>query len=284
MAILASVPGIEVAVTVDGNDVKEYTDPNLDEEPNVVTKYIEVSSESEFGLRYLVRRGTHFKKDAMSFNTYVDGQQATGPLISKKKTVNEDGGTTRRGGRISDTEYQKFKFVALETISAYDDSPAQNCERAKTLGTIEVTVGHVQTCGREEGSSITRQDPEILSEKALKGQSLSHRVSYGETIPRTGKTIKTQAYGPPIVRCSEGFDDHQAHIIGRQRAEKEATNKVKRERFEEGIGNDTRNQKRTCRAPSTAYLEIDDNGNFIEVPPPPSKRVNEAEEIVHVDD
>ncbi|KAL9071155.1 MAG: hypothetical protein Q9157_005570 [Trypethelium eluteriae] len=114
MAIISSVPGIEVAVTVDGSDVKEYTDPDLAEEPNVVTKYIEVSSECEFA-------------------------------------------------------------------NANDHSPVHEREQVKKLGTIEIIVEHRQQFGLKKPSSFAQQDlgilSEVLSEKSLKGQSLSQSVS-----------------------------------------------------------------------------------------------------------
>ncbi|KAL9071156.1 MAG: hypothetical protein Q9157_005571 [Trypethelium eluteriae] len=78
--------------------------------------------------------------------------------------------------------------------------------------------------------------------------------------------------------------DQMRQLLGRQRARDGAAAGVKRERSEEGSPNDTPEQKRTRRSTSTAYLEIDDNGDFVETPPPPSKRTNEAAEIVQVDD
>ncbi|KAF2231263.1 hypothetical protein EV356DRAFT_579371 [Viridothelium virens] len=306
MAIISSVPGIEVAVTVDGSDVKEYTDPDLAEEPNVVTKYIEVSSECEFGLRFLVLRGTHFKKKAMSFNVYVDD------------TIDDDGSATELGRPISDTEDQKFRFATLKTTNANDHSPVHEREQVKKLGTIEIIVEHRQQFGLKKPSSFAQQDlgilSEVLSEKSLKGQSLSQSVSYGETVSSGGRYYQKKTYGPPIARfvfkyrspdalkalmiikrtpspstleempLDELTLDQMRQLLGRQRARDGAAAGVKRERSEEGSPNDTPEQKRTRRSTSTAYLEIDDNGDFVETPPPPSKRTNEAAEIVQVDD
>ncbi|TKA79150.1 hypothetical protein B0A49_01332 [Cryomyces minteri] len=49
MAILEDVPGIEVAITVNGNDLKEHEEDDTVNEPKTVTKYIEATSGVNFG-------------------------------------------------------------------------------------------------------------------------------------------------------------------------------------------------------------------------------------------
>ena len=90
MAVIKYVPGIEVTVTVNGNDLKEYVAPEIKDKRNAVTRYVEVTSDSDFEISCFVKHGRKMKADFLSFGVTVDGQWITGKLVSSEKIEKRD--------------------------------------------------------------------------------------------------------------------------------------------------------------------------------------------------
>jgi hypothetical protein len=93
MAVLESLPGVEVCVCVDGNALEEYKD---DEEVKVtpgpvgehqasktVSKYIESITGKEFCIRATISPAFLFDCPRLSFKLRIDGKRMDGVLSSK---------------------------------------------------------------------------------------------------------------------------------------------------------------------------------------------------------
>lgn len=85
MARSDHLPGVEVAITVDGNDLKEYTCDEQGSEPRTTTKYVEATSNKHFEIRVKVDKGFRFPGDAHSLAAGVDGV-----LVDKIKIYKAD--------------------------------------------------------------------------------------------------------------------------------------------------------------------------------------------------
>jgi hypothetical protein len=105
MAILESLPGLEVTVCMDGQPLEEYDD-NEEEEvgetpvaqyqaAKTVSKYIESASEKEFSIN--ITLGTAFTMDFESLMAPIrmDGKFVAGPVMLKKRYLG-----SMRGSRI----------------------------------------------------------------------------------------------------------------------------------------------------------------------------------------
>jgi hypothetical protein len=95
MAILNSVPGLEICVCIDGEALVEYDD---DEEQEVgaghvaeyqaaktVSKYIESISDKDFGIKATIGPKYVFDSSAVSFAIEIDGKLMITPILEKSK-------------------------------------------------------------------------------------------------------------------------------------------------------------------------------------------------------
>lgn len=118
MAISDDLPGVEVAITVNGQDLREYIDPDLDEDDRTTTRYIEAASGQAFAIQTKVPKGFKFVANSLVFRMHIDGRWVSGPLVSKETCRFAAGHTIIEGKRVSDTQLQKFQFGSLETGTA----------------------------------------------------------------------------------------------------------------------------------------------------------------------
>ncbi|KAI1252145.1 hypothetical protein MGN70_006718 [Eutypa lata] len=142
MAILDDVPGIEVAVQINGQDVVEYDDPDaseLDAPCPTSSKYIECIDDAVFAIR--CRATSHYKwgykNHSLHFRAMADGFDD-----SKPERVKED------------------------------------IKAAEHLGLIEISVyrtinngSYVRKCPSIKPSKLE------FTEKSLKGKAISHATS-----------------------------------------------------------------------------------------------------------
>jgi len=115
MAIITQLPGVEVAITVNGTQLQEHRDNEADEEPRTVTYYIEAESNQIFAVRIKVPRGYKMKGDSMSFEVCIDGKRRDWPLIEAKTVLWSDKIRTVEGCDLADGKIAKFRFNGLET-------------------------------------------------------------------------------------------------------------------------------------------------------------------------
>ncbi|CAK1363012.1 hypothetical protein CB0940_04852 [Cercospora beticola] len=184
MAINDAVPGVEIAITVDGKSLQEYTEAGFEEEPKTVTRYVEAKSNQNFAISIKTTKGTHMKGDCLCFEVYVDGQRVIQPIVTSKSVRYRSLTRVVEGHMPSATTVRSFRFDSLEKAS---DGKILKREAAlvKSLGTIEVKCSHRTRSHKMSRPSDFVSDTGILSEKALQGRALSHSVAF--EAPRTTK-------------------------------------------------------------------------------------------------
>ncbi|KAF2480192.1 hypothetical protein BDY17DRAFT_33815 [Neohortaea acidophila] len=184
MAISDDIPGVDVAIVVNGKPLQEHKDSILVEEERTVTRYIEAVSGQSFEVRMTTNRQTRFKGDSLAFTIFMDGKEAESALMSKEACRSRRAVRTMKGAEIATGFVKKFFFSALETAA---DGRKFNDEGAKLsdLGQIVIEVSHVNCVGSPssgDGFDGETQDIGILSEKAIKGQTLSHSVGLRDAV------------------------------------------------------------------------------------------------------
>jgi hypothetical protein len=97
MAIHPALPGVEVAICIDGKEAKEYDTENDEvhheerriathQEKVTTTKYIESIADKEFTIKLAAQKNARFNnpRAALSFEVYVDNEFIGGRLLDKE--------------------------------------------------------------------------------------------------------------------------------------------------------------------------------------------------------
>lgn len=130
MAILPSIPGIEVQVYIDGKPAKEHSDEVGLEEKNfeneaskyragvTIAKYVESISDKTFALKLSVNSPYDFGIDGeiLQFAVLVDGKKVRAPLVLKSKYFKEHGWSKLIEGIRTQEDasvIQKFRFASI---------------------------------------------------------------------------------------------------------------------------------------------------------------------------
>ncbi|TEY69553.1 hypothetical protein BOTCAL_0113g00150 [Botryotinia calthae] len=77
MAILKSVPGIEVRICVDSEPLTEHTDRSTKAERSTVLKYVEVVPDKEFTIRITTDKSYKWTSPCIVMGIMVDGMAIT---------------------------------------------------------------------------------------------------------------------------------------------------------------------------------------------------------------
>lgn len=92
MAVFPDLPGYEAKIVVDGVECAEYPAPDdMDEDdPNLVTKYIEVTAGAKFQIHIHVRpEARALRKNGVCASVVADGQFIQEPLWWKRQRSSE---------------------------------------------------------------------------------------------------------------------------------------------------------------------------------------------------
>jgi hypothetical protein len=86
MAILDQLPGIEVAVCIDEQQLEEYPDDEFQARPhvNTVSTYIESKTLREFSVKILVKEPYVLTCPTLGFQIIVDGVKVREPLLTQR--------------------------------------------------------------------------------------------------------------------------------------------------------------------------------------------------------
>lgn len=198
MAILPSHPGIKITI-VDSREVafQEYPDADADNSDKVVSTYIEATSGTEFGIRWEIT--SPWPAHTLLLYPYVDGKPVDGTYCLSDNYGRQPYVYTSFGARsmVSGERFiQKFAFAALDIGKHTNDENSQllipkddsavtrrlELKDIKGTGEIQVKAHFVKNLVQSASTnSYGIQDSARLgkiSEKALKGQSLSHQTVF----------------------------------------------------------------------------------------------------------
>ncbi|TIA62545.1 hypothetical protein D6C77_02681 [Aureobasidium pullulans] len=211
MAILDSLPGVEITVVVDGEDLHEYQDTDMEDEENTVTKYVEAVTDANFAIKIKGSQELQYKGDCLSLDVLVDGLRIQRPLIGREATRN--GGYTRlvEGLKVNAGYMRRLRFNTLETgtwthtsqqraksnsfilVTEHGFGLPEDLERVKTMGKIEVRLVHkIWDKPTERTYKDVANDIGIISEKAIKGQAVTHSLGLDPVTPIASGICKTR--------------------------------------------------------------------------------------------
>ncbi|EME38589.1 hypothetical protein DOTSEDRAFT_29615 [Dothistroma septosporum NZE10] len=176
MAIIDNLPGVEVTVVAGGTALEEYIDKDTEEKPRTITRYVEAVSGQHFEVHINVAQGTKIKGDDLRFDIYMDGTRVDGPILSKSD-IRQGSAHKISAERVFSGD--KYCFSTLETVSD-GKYVLTEASRVKSLGKIEVTVSDVKRVAIAEKPTweLNSSQHVFISEKLLKGQAISHSISF----------------------------------------------------------------------------------------------------------
>jgi hypothetical protein len=123
MAVLNSLPGLAVSVSVAGKELPEY-EHREDESDGplankTVLRYIESISDAEFAINFRISPPFQLDCYALNFRVSIDGKRVRGKICGQDKIKHGHWArallgdmTIRHDGRA---ELRKFKFASLKT-------------------------------------------------------------------------------------------------------------------------------------------------------------------------
>ncbi|THY04794.1 hypothetical protein D6D02_07885 [Aureobasidium pullulans] len=223
MAILDSLPGVEITVVVDGEDLHEYQDTDMEDEENTVTKYVEAITDANFAIKIKGSQELEYKGDCLSLDVLVDGLRIQRPLIGREATRN--GGYTRlvEGLKVNAGYMRRLRFNTLETgtwthtsqqraksnsfilVTEHGFGLPEDLERVKTMGKIEVRLVHkIWDKPTERTYKDVANDIGIISEKAIKGQAMTHSLGYYQWLHLEANTL-TLCSLDPVTPIASGI-------------------------------------------------------------------------------
>ncbi|RDI85237.1 hypothetical protein Vi05172_g4774 [Venturia inaequalis] len=187
MAVFPDLPGYEVKIVVDGVECAEYPAPDdMDEDdPNLVTKYIETTPGAKFQIHVYVRP----EAQALRFNgivarIVVDGQKIGKPFWRKCRGTSK--ARITRGPEEQSTTGWQVRDLMFSVLTTDDNATHKISEELKqqinTLGEIRIEFYRINV--KEPGTAHSTKwtdRTETIPAKALKGKAISHEVGLSST-------------------------------------------------------------------------------------------------------
>ncbi|KAK2590428.1 hypothetical protein QQS21_011889 [Conoideocrella luteorostrata] len=181
MAILASLPGIEVNVTIDGDKLREHTlDENL--EPNNPTRtacYVASIAGHQYAIEVTIPPGYNLStENALAFDFVVDGQRVRRWVIHKSQNepfIYRFRGPLRPTANSDKLQRHLLTFATLTIVEGDSDVATTN-----GMGTIIVTVSKCRVRYRKRHHRPLPLKPVdlVVHEKQVKGKVISDVTRY----------------------------------------------------------------------------------------------------------
>ncbi|EXF83982.1 hypothetical protein CFIO01_11087 [Colletotrichum fioriniae PJ7] len=205
MAVIDGLPEIEVSIRINGSedDCIEYDDPDppevsasLGSATHTTSKVIESQVDARFSIHFKIQNRPDWimGKNQLAVFLYVDGNFVVGRIRGTQGMVNETIVSTidcvwDKSSIPGKDVRRHFKFAPIKTVDSGNDRFAADHRITKHLGIVEVIVYRVEIQGFQ-----TRRRAKALenlgevSERALKGSSVSHSTSFPKRIERNAVT------------------------------------------------------------------------------------------------
>ncbi|KAL5120469.1 hypothetical protein ACEQ8H_001487 [Pleosporales sp. CAS-2024a] len=192
MAVLDSVPGLEVQIVVHDEALQEYQDRLS---ANVAEKSVESYVEAQSGARFQIRY--HFTPPfpadrPLSAHVTIDGQYLDAGIIWPFELFNHQGhmsrGTLSQVGQHWMLQPYLFAPIKITKDTSFNTSEASKA-RLKKTGVITCEFRFIDKVGKKLPKHCTNKNmPKLppLSEKEMKGNALSHQAILGKHEPDHG--------------------------------------------------------------------------------------------------
>ncbi|KAF2635880.1 hypothetical protein P280DRAFT_534484 [Massarina eburnea CBS 473.64] len=193
MAVHPKIEGLKVAIFVNDQQLKEYNDRPEESQSDASTsttveRFIEAETGVNFEIRYKFSRP--FPQDrSVSMVVTIDGQNIDEPLVRPRELFDKDGHVS--AGSITnagcDFFLQKYQFSPLD-ITESDGRPIPDAVKHKLepVGKIQLKFHFLENAHKNPTIVHTSRSIRMLgqvNEKAIKGDALSHAVSFAEAEP-----------------------------------------------------------------------------------------------------
>nr|OQO20268.1 hypothetical protein B0A51_12033 [Rachicladosporium sp. CCFEE 5018] len=191
------LPGVSIGVSIDDRPLREYAaDTEVkgsQNAGNTCTVYIEATPNADFRVEYATMTAYPYRDDDILFRTYLDGEYVSRFFYDYTRL--HQGIRTFLADITTGGFRRNFKFAPLDTTDAL---PNPNIKDAvASLGEIKITVHRCRkspiqpqpkpvTPARAVVSANASSQylvPKEVSEKALKGRSMSCRAGLGDAVP-----------------------------------------------------------------------------------------------------
>ncbi|KAI1411290.1 hypothetical protein F5Y13DRAFT_65199 [Hypoxylon sp. FL1857] len=210
MAVLEDVPGIKVTVRIGGVDCTEYDDPEVPEQqPAQPTslKYIESPDDAKFAICVAVDDSYKwgYKNHVLSFVTFVDSEWIESPIVRSQSLTNGQYERLTEGKKVfrKDTKTWSIHGLKFSAVKTIDEAKKERVEKDRKtsdkLGVIEVKVWRGVELGpssSKRSSATLKKTPFELSEKSLKGKSISHGTMFSTAKQTTSPGFVSVQYLP----------------------------------------------------------------------------------------
>ena len=203
MAILESVPGVEVTIWCNGTELYEYPDTEEAVDPTiedkVVTKYVQSTADAEFSLKLVVTSSYKLGRNDLGFFISLDGESDEAGILCGPQDLDKEGEWELdvRGWETvdrDDAKFRRFKFGKLLISTIYhlmkehlanktvaEDNIGYMSKKAimamRKVGLIEVRVYMMGKGSIVKHRTPKPQSREKVPEKVIKGHSISHSIA-----------------------------------------------------------------------------------------------------------
>ncbi|KAK4951596.1 hypothetical protein LTR10_010573 [Elasticomyces elasticus] len=213
MVALDIVAGIKIEVFAKGQALTEYEDQDEEETDRNVMRYIEAVP-GEFEIRITAQAGFRCGGDALAFYIHMDGSDVLDiPLVMNENCRTQSFTTVSEGCRKSGNRTKRYHFTVLKTSS---DRSASISEAAKAEHYGSIVLKVVQSTVSGVSKAVVdlehnAQTPGNVSEKLLKGKSVSHSVKFSQPVAARARTTYN-------IKPVSGLPDPYATVVFRYRS------------------------------------------------------------------
>ncbi|KAH8800992.1 hypothetical protein F5882DRAFT_457358 [Hyaloscypha sp. PMI_1271] len=204
MAVLDALEGIEVSICVDGQALHEYNDDDIEAQAEAVgahqasktvSKYIEAATGKEFAIKLTVKSPYKMDCPTLSFSCRVDGMKVEKRILRETNYKSASGfesvvnGLRHVLGGVSErSSIKHFQFAEIKTTENNSKLSTVKDDAIRINGVGEISVWVFRKSkgfrtGMINNLSFESNLEGEIHEKALKGQSKSHRTSLGTAQP-----------------------------------------------------------------------------------------------------
>ncbi|KAJ8126556.1 hypothetical protein O1611_g7082 [Lasiodiplodia mahajangana] len=197
MAVLSKVPGIEVTIQINGQNITEYDDPQTSGSDHgginpgcpTVSKYVEAIDDTEFSIKVSVDDDAyawHNIKHCLRAITEIDGIELGTFLIRPGQEFRVFNGREVYSGKSRRWHRERPKFSAISRDDNHSTEEAEgNTKMVESLGLIQVSFERRAVRGRgritrpkARTAPIANTNVPKVTGKALKAKAVSHYTSF----------------------------------------------------------------------------------------------------------